>query len=162
MWTCPICKQQSAELPRCFGASAPWSAFVTDAEFERRVILTPDLCVVDNEHFFVRGQIKIPILGDTEPLVWSVWCSLSEESHRHMTERWETILRDGDSYFGWLASAIPVYADTLHLKTTLHVGAPGKAPLVEIQECEHPLYVDQRNGLSRERLYQIVHQLSHT
>ena len=59
-WTCPICGAESAEVPVCFGAEAPWRALVPEDEFARRVELTADQCVVDGKTFFVRGHIQIP------------------------------------------------------------------------------------------------------
>ena len=100
MWTCAICKAQHSSLPLCFGADAPWRALAPEAEFDERVELTADQCVVDGEHFFVRGHIELPIIDTTDTFAWSVWCSLSEKSFRDMTERWEDPLRDGDGYFG--------------------------------------------------------------
>jgi hypothetical protein len=37
----------------------------------------------------------------------------------------------------------------------------GVAPLVEIQECEHPLYRDQRDGVTQERVREFAHTLLH-
>ena len=99
MWTCAICKTEHSSLPLCFGAEAPWRAFATEAEFEERVELTDDQCVIDEQHFFVRGHIELPIIDTSDTFAWSVWCSLSEESFRHMCERWEDPERDGDGYF---------------------------------------------------------------
>jgi hypothetical protein len=105
MWTCAICKAQHSP-PLCFGADAPWRALAPEAEFDERVELTGDQCVVDGEHFFVRGHVELPIIDTADDFAWSVWCPLSEKSFRHMTERWEDPERDGDRYFGWLSSPI--------------------------------------------------------
>ena len=161
MWTCAICGVEHSSLPLCFGAEAPWRAFAAESEFDERVELTKDQCVVDAEHFFVRGHIEVPIVDAPDTLAWSVWCSLSEESFRHMTERWDDPERDGDRYFGWLCSPIPVYPSTIHLKTNVVVRAVGLVPLIEIQDCEHPIYVDQRDGMTLERVHDFVHRLTH-
>lgn len=53
--TCPICGNAQPELPLCYGAEAPWRELgVSDEEFERRVELSPDQCVVDERYFFIR------------------------------------------------------------------------------------------------------------
>jgi hypothetical protein len=161
MWTCAICKAQDSSLPLCFGAEAPWRALASEAEFDKRVELSADQCVVDGEHFFVRGHVELLIVDTSDIFAWSVWCSLSEKSFRHMTERWEDAERDGDAYFGWLSSAIPAYPSTIHLKTNVRVRAVGLVPLIEIQECEHPLYMDQRDGVTLTRVHEFVHTLTH-
>jgi hypothetical protein len=70
-----------------------------------------------------------------------------------MTEHWDDPdrLRFGP-YFGWLSTAIPEYPDTMYLKTIVHQRAVGERPSVELEATDHPLAVDQRNRISRERL----------
>jgi hypothetical protein len=38
-----------------------------DAERTRRGELTSDQCVIDHQHFFVRGPVEIPVLDDDNP-----------------------------------------------------------------------------------------------
>lgn len=161
MWTCAICDAKHSSLPLCFGADPPWRAFVPEAEFDKRVELNKDQCVVDREHFFIRGHIELPILDSSDTFTWSVWCSLSEKSFLRMVDRWEDPNREGDGYFGWLCSRIPVYPSTIHLKTNVLVRTVGVVPLIEIQECEHPIYRDQRDGITRTRVHEFVHTLTH-
>ncbi len=161
MGICTICKAQHSSLPLCFGADAPCRALVPDAEFDERVALSADQCVVDGEHFFIRGHVELPVVDTSDIFAWSVWCSLSEQSFRHMIERWEDAARDGDGYFGWLSSPIPVYPSTIHLKTNVRVRAVGMVPLIEIQECDHSLYIDQRDGVTLTRVHEFIHNLTH-
>jgi hypothetical protein len=79
--TCATCGAALPELLLCYRAEAPWRELgVPEAELEERVDLTADQCVVDGEHFFIRGHIVIPVIGSEESFAWSVWCSLSEKS----------------------------------------------------------------------------------
>ena len=32
-------------------------------ELERRVVLTPDQCVIDGKDFYMRGRILVPVIG---------------------------------------------------------------------------------------------------
>lgn len=161
-WTCPVCKVEHTDLPLCFGVEAPWRALVPESEAESRVALTADQCVVDEEHFFIRGHIEIPILDHAEPLAFSVWSSLSERSFRHMSERWHAADRAADpAYFGWLCSEIPVYPSTLHLQLSVQSQPPGFVPLFTVKPTDHPLAVDQRHGISIERWHELAHQLLH-
>src|SRR5436190_1947869 len=119
-WKCRSCGVEHSDIPLCFGIEAPWRALVPEDEFERRVALTTDQCVVDELHFFIRGHIEIPIHDYPEPLAFSVWSSLSDHSFRHVCERWEMPDRDSDPpYFGWLCSPIAFYPSTIHLKLTV-------------------------------------------
>jgi len=139
---------------------APWRAFVPDEEFERRVELTKSLCVVDGEHFFIRGHIDIPIIDHSESLIFSVWSSLSEKSFRHVNERWNAMDRLNDSlYFGWLCSPISVYANALELPLSVQTREVGLVPLFRIRDCNHPLAIDQEGGISKKRWHEIAMKL---
>lgn len=159
-WKCLICGIEHDNIPLCFGIEAPWRALVPENEFAKRVDLTPDQCVVDEKTFFIRGHIEIPIHGYPESLAFSVWSSLSERSFLHMCERWESPDRASDPpYFGWLSSPIKVYPSTLHLKLSVQSRPPGLTPLFTVEPTQHPLSLDQQNGISVERWHQIAHEL---
>jgi hypothetical protein len=144
-----------------YGAEAPWRLMgVAEDDFAQRVDLNADLCVVDGEHYFVRGHLEIPVHGSDEPFAWSVWCSLSRESFEHMTRHCNDDHReDLPPYFGWLCTALPTYPSTMHLKTRVHSRKPGMVPTVEVEPTEHPLAVEQRDGMSRRRVDEIAHVL---
>jgi hypothetical protein len=63
-YTCSCCGKYHDELPTSYGTLAPvYYEFATPAEREKRFELSEDLCVMDNEHFFIRGCVEIPIIG---------------------------------------------------------------------------------------------------
>lgn len=158
-WTCAICGAEHDALPTVYGAEAPWREMgVAEDEFARRVELNPDLCVVDGEHFFVRGHLEIPIHGSDEPFAWSVWCSLSRASFERMMDHWRDEDRDQrPPYFGWLCTDLPTYPSTVHLRTHVHDRKPGQVPTVQLDPTDHPLAVEQRQGISWRRVEEIAH-----
>ena len=75
-------------------------------------------------------------------------------------ERWESPDRSSDPpYFGWLCSPILVYPSTIHLKLSVQSRAPGLTPLFTVEPTDHPLAVDQHNGISIERSHEFAHRL---
>src|SRR5690349_624279 len=113
-FTCATCGEHHADLPKCFGPEAPalWYAIPEDQR-ERRAELTPDQCVIDDEHFFVLGRIEIPIQGTEDQFCWLAWVSLSRENFIRTCELWETAGRESEPrYFGWLCSALPGYPES--------------------------------------------------
>jgi hypothetical protein len=159
-WRCRICGVEHTEVPLCFGIEAPWRALVPESEFDQRVDLTPDQCVVDEQQFFSRGHILVPIHDYPEPLAFSVWSSLSERSFLHISERWEEPERASDPpYFGWLCTPIAAYLSTIHLKLSVQSRSPGLTPLFTLEPTENPLALDQHNGISVERWHELAHQL---
>ena len=135
---------------------------IPEVERGRRAMLYDDACVIDDEWFFIRGCLEIPVHGYREPLSYGVWLSLSRDNFRRYTASFEDVNRHlGSSYFGWLCTAIPGYPDTQLLKTTVHVRAWPTRPFVELEATDHPLAVEQRDGVSPWRVQQIVERIMH-
>ena len=156
-WTC-ACGMEHTGLPLSYGSEAPWRSLVPAEEFAQRVVLSPDQCIVDGTHFFIRGALEIPTEGTDERFVWSVWTSVSRASFDRLHGRWNAVDREGDEpAFGWLMTELPGYPTTLHLKTLVHTRAPGLAPFIEVEPTDHPLAVEQREGIDRQRLEAIAH-----
>lgn len=160
---CQTCGQHHAELPFEFGAEAPALYFlIPEPERESHCDLTPDLCVIDGEHFFIRGGLEIPVVDGPHPFVWGVWASLSKASFRRAFEMWEVDGRESEPpCFGWLSTSLSLYPETLHLKTHVHTRPVGQRPFIELEPTDHPLAVEQRNGITMERVREIAARLMH-
>lgn len=131
-------------------------------ERDERCDLTSDLCVVDEKHFFIRGCLEIPILDGGGPFVWGVWASLSQENFKRVVQLWETEGREVEPpYFGWLSTSIPLYPETLSLKTHVHTRPVGQRPFIELEPTDHPLAVEQRQGITMARVREIAAALLH-
>ena len=117
-----------------------------------------DLCVVPHEgetsyDYFVRGLIKIPITDgsthDEEYFGIGAWASLSETNFTWYVNHFEADAEEqGEAWFGWLSNSIPVYPETLSLRTDVTLLGQGLRPSIRIQAAEHPLSKDQRNGIT--------------
>lgn len=147
----------------CFGPSAPELWFsVPENEREARCLLSSDQCVIDEKHFFVLGRIVLPVVDAPEPFVWLVWVSLSERNFDRATELWERKGRENEPpYFGWLQSFLPYEPSTLNLKTLVHTQPVGERPLIELEKTDHPLSVEQHNGITMARVQQIAEKALH-
>ncbi len=159
-FTCAACGDRHEELPLCFKAPEPTYAayYVPEQERSKRIVLSSDQCIVDDEHFFILGNLDVPIVGRAETVRWSVWSSLSEESFARAHELWETAGREAEPpYFGWLSNPIPGYERTLNLALGVHTQPVGTKPLLRLKEQDHPLYRDQVEGISWDRACELAH-----
>jgi hypothetical protein len=96
------------------------------------------------------------------PFVWGVWTSLSEQSFMRTGEICDMPGRENEPpFFGWLCTALPLYPETLHLKTHVHTRPLGQRPLVELEPTDHPLAVEQRTGIPMDRVREIAEALLH-
>ena len=135
---------------------------IPEEERERRIALTAGACVLDEQWFFVRGCLEIPVRDHDEPFSWGVWCSLSQDSFQRYEELFDRVNREtGESFFGWLCSAIPGYPDTQQLKTRVHMRPWPTRPFVELEPTSHPLAVEQREGITVARVREIAEQVMH-
>ena len=162
-YVCVTCGQRHDGPPMSFGFDAPLLyESITADERDTRCGLTPDLCVVDGKHFFVRGCLEIPVLDGPGPFGWGVWCSLSKENFERTKMMWGSECRVNESpYFGWLSNRLPFYPDTLNLKTHVHSRVVGQRPFIELEPTNHPLAFEQRLGISMARVQEIATAMLH-
>jgi hypothetical protein len=159
---CTSCGNYHDQHPLSYGNKAPYYWYqINPEERDTRCIINSDLCIIDETYFFIRGCIEIPVIKMQEPLIWDVWVSLSESNFKKTIEVWEDPEREKKvkPMFGWLSSSIPIYQETLNLKTMVHMRQVGIKPFIELEPSEHKLSVEQREGITIERMTQITTQL---
>ena len=159
---CATCGEIHRDIPS-FGADRPLTYYeVPEQEREARCRCGSDDCVIDEKWFFVRGCIEIPVHGTDEPFVWGVWVSLSQESYKKWVEVFDQEKRSHiGPFFGWLNTLLKPYPDTQNLKTKVHLRDHGIRPFVELEPTEHPLAVEQREGIPKERVAEIFSMMMH-
>ncbi len=148
-------------LPLTFGSDYPEYYFtIPEEERETRVEETKSLYVVDEEYFFIRGRLTIPIIDYEEDLIFDVWTTLSEKNFIRTNELWNDKDRVNElPYFGWLQTYIPTYGNTLNIKTEVITQEVGVIPKVVVIEENHPLALDQTNGITLEKALSIVTEI---
>ncbi|RDU35639.1 DUF2199 domain-containing protein [Neobacillus piezotolerans] len=155
-YACSCCGHYHEELPRSYGTPAPvYYYYIDPEEREDKFELSDDLCVMDNEHFFIRGCIEIPILGTEEHFIWGVWVSLNEANFNKVKEYWDK-QEQLEPMFGWLSTELSCYPDTVNLKAMTHFRPDGIRPFIELEPTDHPLAVEFREGITLERVKEIA------
>lgn len=162
-WHCQRCGEIHGELPMHYRDPAPALWFlIPEADREQRCLLSSDQCVVDGEHCFIVGNLELPVIGMDELFSWDVWVSLSRRNFERAVDLWEQPGREAEPpYFGWLSTSLPCYPDTLHLKTHVHTREIGRKPWVELEQTDHPLAVEQRQGITLNRVQEIAEFILH-
>jgi len=146
-----------------FGTDAPLSYYdIPEEERANRCDLGTDGCVIDEEWFFVRGCIEIPVHGRDEPLSWGAWVSLSRTSFAEWMSCFPLKERAHiGPFFGWLNAWLKPYPNTVSLKTKVHLRDNGIRPYIELEPTDHPLSVEQRTGITEQRVADIYSQMMH-
>ncbi|MEV3993875.1 DUF2199 domain-containing protein [Streptomyces sp. NPDC049837] len=145
-----------------YSTTAP---YVWDESFSDRSdsLLSSDQCVIQAQHYFVKGLIEIPVIGSDDVFSWAVWVSLSRENFARAADRWDTPGREAEKpYFGWLSTDLSLYSPTtINLKTHIHTRPVGQRPLIELEPTDHPLAVEQRTGITLDRVREIAEAVLH-
>lgn len=142
-------------------APVSWTV-IPEKERKLRGRINSDRCIIDDQYFFIRGLVEIPVRGSGELFAWGVWVSLSKTNFDRATELWNDPRRiEEPSYFGWLNNSLPGYPETLNLKTAVHSRAVGQKPYIELEPTDHPLSVEQRHGILTSRVQEIAEQMHH-
>ena len=159
---CSGCGQVHRGMP-ALDAAAPLGYYaVPEDEREARCQLDSDACVIDGTEYYVRGCLEVPVQGESEPPSWGVWVSLGEQSFRQWVASYKSEKRSHvGPFFGWLNAALDPYPDTLSLKSHVHLRDGFIRPFIELEPTDHPLAVEQREGISVERVAKLYASVVH-
>lgn len=158
-YQCKTCGAFHPERPTCFGFDAPAVVSqLTDPDRERRVAISSDQCILDDEHFFILGTLDLPIQGSDEIIRWLAWSTLSRPNFERASELWDADGRESEPpYSGWLSNRIPGFPDTLNVKILVHTEPLGCRPRLEVVEEGHAIRDAQRNGITCEKADELIH-----
>ena len=169
-WKCSSCEEWHIGPILDLSFSQPWYwsdamqpgvrwGMLPSGKFQEthKSFLDEDYCAINEESFFIRGLLHLPILGTGETFRWGIWGSLSREN-------FETVLRREASpgsietppMFSWLSSQIGDYPDTLNLKMYAHFQGRGERPHFRLENADHPLSREYHRGISPERVKEIM------
>ncbi len=159
---CSTCGEVHEGSPS-FAFHAPDSYLEQPKEVQEAGELSGDLCRYEDEdgmHHFIRVCLEVPIHGVSEPFLWGVWVSLSEKNFARYVETYDHP-DTSDCYFGWLCNYLPYYPNTYALKTQVHPRDGNARPYIVLDETNHPLSVDFREGISIQKAQEIAEQITH-
>jgi hypothetical protein len=141
---CETCGEWHEGMSKDFGYAKPFGWEATTSEDR----LEPDFATMGEDRF-IRTILELPVHGGASPLVLGVWVTQSKASFEGYLEGMKT----GRGHalppsFGFLASSVLGFPDSLMLKTRVHQ-LPGKLrPWIELEPTDHPLAQAFWHGLS--------------
>jgi hypothetical protein len=161
-YACLTCGEAHEGVPSLGSAAPLYYYSIPEAERGARCHLDSETCTVDGEFFFVRGCLEVPILGESEPFVWGVWTSLSSGNFERFRRLLDQTNRSSEGpFFGWLSASLRGYPDTENLRTRVHLRDDGMRPFIELEPTDHPLAVEQRSGITLDRVGVILSHYAH-
>ena len=148
-YKCSCCDKIHYGLPDVTYSAPAYYFMIPEEEREERVALDTDLCIMDEEHFFVRCVLEIPILGQEQPFGFGIWSTLSEENFELYKDTFHDDVQSHlGPFFGWFSSNVVGFEETLNLPCDVDLRDHGDRPLVYLHDGDHPLVAAQRNGIT--------------
>lgn len=160
---CSICHEWHDQLPMSYSVKVPQAvAAIPEAELDSRVVFSLDQCVIDKQSFYIRGRIPVPIIGQADAFIWGVWAKVDEPDFVRANNMWKVEGREKEpQYRGWLNTPLPLYKDTANLELRILTQIVGRRPHFELADITHPLALEQRNGITMERVREIAEWFIH-
>ena len=158
-YTCNCCGEHKNEIPMSYGTDLPiYVEAMNPKERRERVSMSNATCIIDDEHYFIRGNIYLPVHDSDTDFSWGVWSTLSKASYDIIVANWivEGRERIVAPAFGYLSTPLPGYPDTMNLNMLVHTLPVGKLPIFELEVTDHPLAVEQRKGITMARVHEIT------
>ncbi len=163
---CSCCGELHEGSPSfAFQAPDPYT-WLTDEQKQDIGRLSDDLCVIrhtERTDYFVRAVLEIPIHGVSEPFVWGVWVSASQQSFERYVQTFDTPL-EGDGFFGWLCNRINLYPAEQSRSADVFIQLGGFRPKVVLHSTVNEtdqLAVDQLSGITVERAQYLAEKAMH-
>jgi len=132
---------------------------LSEEEREKRVEGVGSLLLFNKDFFLVKGKIFIEVKDISEWMCFEVWARIEIEDFQKKLEEVRKDIFD-KPLVGRLEDEIPYYENVKNLK--MDVVLPNKDEVVfEILEENHPMMIDQKNGISKEKLISWMQKINH-
>jgi len=160
---CSVCGKWHDTLPLSYSVKAPLAATrVQIYELEQRVVITADQCVIDGRDFYLRGRIPVPVIGLDEPFIWGVWAEVSPKNFIRTNDLWNVVGRETEPAFpGWLDTELFLFGNTVNLEVSVQTQIVGRRPHFTAVDQDHPLGLEQRAGITMQRVVEIAERITH-
>jgi hypothetical protein len=161
-FTCDVCGETHAGETRDIRMGLPQPIFLLDEdERERRAFVDGDFAALDDDRFFVRALLELPIDGEDGYFGYGTWVEVSREDMERLGELWHDEEAEATGPFpGALANELSPYAFTEGLPVRIRLRDVRRLPLVELDEANHELVRAQRRGISGHRAHELAATVS--
>jgi hypothetical protein len=160
-FTCAVCGVEHAGETRDIRMDLPHPIYLLDEDERERLSWVGDDSAVlrtdDDERFFVRALLELPIDGEDAYFGYGVWVEVRGHDFETLGELWHD--EDGwraGPFAGTLANDVSPYAFTDGLPVRLRLRDVQLLPLVELEDADHELVRAQRRGISPHRAHELA------
>jgi hypothetical protein len=160
-FVCSVCGEHHDERLLDIRLGLPDDIHVlADDARTRRAWLADDFAVLDDERFFVRGVLELPVPRLDDRFAYGTWVEVSMPDFQELVRHWH----DEEQFAAvecTLANELEPYRETVGLRATLRATSSDKLPLVELADAPHELVGAQRSGISVDRSEELAAVVLH-
>jgi hypothetical protein len=118
-----------------------------------RCHISDDICALDQQRFFVRGLLPLPVHGRAQVYRVGLWAEISAEVFRRILALWSDPAQSDEPRLpGILANQLPLIEEaSAGLPVLIQLTGPKMRPEFYVQSVDHPLHTEQTNGIDEHR-----------
>lgn len=161
-YRCPSCTEIHQGFP-ALSYGLPDAIFqLTVEEKECRAVISSDLCILDDERYFIRCVLVVAVTGYEEDFEYGPWVEIDAEDFSRYSVWFNLGASPGwHSIEGRLANALPAsQAPTLGLACRVVLpDDEDSRPFVEVSDPKHSLFDEQAHGMPITRATELIAHL---
>jgi len=166
-WTCPSCGSQhqgifdlSCDKPDFWQRNEEIKDNSDVLNFSD--ILTEDFCKIENEDFFIRCVLELPIIESNQTFGFGVWSSISKDNFDLYLKTFDEGQQSHlGPWFGWFSNQLQGFPETINLKCHIYPNDENTRPVIELEPTDHPLSIAQQKGITFDELLEIYSENGH-
>jgi hypothetical protein len=160
-FVCSVCGEHHDERLLDIRLGLPGAIHALDGdERAQRAWLADDFAVLDDERFFVRGLLELPIPELGSRFGYGTWLEVSMPDFQELMRRWHSD-EQFDPVGCVVANELEPYRETTGLAATLRATSPDKLPMVELDDAPHVLVREQQHGIGAARADELAAVVLH-
>lgn len=156
-FVCGVCGQAHEGLSHDFGWKLPDELWLLPEDVrQEKLDWSPDASYHEGR-WFVRGVLYVPINDTGRQWGWGIWAEIDDKVMGVVYHNFTEDASDAPLQTGTIANKIPGFEDSVGQQINLRFRTADLRPLFFFPEdSQHPLAIEQREGVSLERYHEIL------
>jgi hypothetical protein len=127
-------------------------AIMMDEEIEERCRYNDDIFICDDEYYFVRCILPLPVHDKGDNYCLGVWVQVSENSFTHIYDLWEVEDQTNENpIHGLLANDVPLTTGSKNAEVSVQLVGAQSRPVVTVVDHNCSLHQEQTCGITIHR-----------
>ncbi|HEY2685814.1 MAG TPA: DUF2199 domain-containing protein [Steroidobacteraceae bacterium] len=132
---------------------------IGESERAARCDISPDMCALDRNRFFLLGRLPIPVRDRALPYRIGLWAELDVHTLGRVFQLWDGPSQGSEPPLSAiLVNNVPLVPTTLGLAIDIRLTGSKTHPEFFLRDLKHDLASEQRDGVDLHRALQYSHR----